>query len=96
MLHIKQKHKDELVAILAWYKKYDVRAYGALVKTPMKKITFVDLCIMRTMMPDILEHLQKTFSLSDLPFFVRIEMWDEMSETQQNMVQAKLLPMDQW
>jgi hypothetical protein len=84
MLHIKPEHKTELIAILAWYKKYDIRAYGALVKTPLNKLTCVDLCSMRTMPPEILEHLQKTCSLSDLSFFVRIEMWHEFDEAYQN------------
>jgi len=96
MLHIKPEHKTELIAILAWYKKYDMRTYGALVKTPMNKFPFLDLCSMRTMPPDILEHLQKTCTLSNLPFFVRIEMWHEFDEAYQNSIKADLLPVDQW
>lgn len=96
MLHIEPKAKAELLAIMAWYKKYDVRAYGACVKTRQAKVGFLELCIMNTISPELFGHLQKTFSLSDLPFFVRLEFWNELSKVQQNSIKPDLLPLDQW
>ncbi len=96
MLYMEPEDKKELLAILAWYKKYDVRAYSSQVKSPQPTYEPLELYIMRFMMDDILEHLQKTFSFSDLSFFVTIRPWDDLCESTKDRIKNVLLPLDQW
>ena len=92
MIKLEDKHLKILKQILTKY-PYTFYLFGSRAKGKSYKFSDIDLCYKEAVPSEIITKIRFEFEDSNLPFFVDLVCWNNMSEDFQKLIEKDLTPL---
>ena len=92
MIKLEEKHLKTLKQILTKY-PYTFYLFGSRAKGKSSKFSDIDLCYKESIPGNIITKIRFELEDSNLPFFVDLVCWNNMTEGFQKLIEKDLKPL---